>query len=103
MSTEDTLPEVVETLKFNDVVRFFAGVVVKNECPTCSTVSWEIPVVKGRDSDVVLNHSGFTQDGRSILELKISCNTCGFYRAHKVDVIKGWIANNRSDAEASDE
>lgn len=84
----------METLDFNDVVRFFQGVPLKDECPCCSQVSWEIPVVRGRDSRVVLNASGMSIGARDILQLKVSCNVCGYFRSHKVDVIKAWLENN---------
>lgn len=103
MSNTDQLKDARETLDFNDVVRFFAGIPIKDECPACSAVTWEIPVAKGHSSRVLLSDSGFALDGKEVLELKISCNTCGYYRSHKAAVIKAWLEKNPPNAGSSDE
>lgn len=103
MSNTDQLENTRETLDFNDVVRFFAGVPIKDECPACSAASWEIPVAKGQSSRVILNDSGFLLNGKEILELKISCNTCGYYRSHKAAIIKEWIEKNPPSPGTGDE
>lgn len=92
-----------ETLPFQDVIRFFDGLPVKSECPMCSASSWEIPVLKGKDDQVVLSESGHSIDQVPVLEVKICCNNCGFYRSHKVSVVKLWIANNPEKTEAPSE
>lgn len=92
----------METLDFNDVVRFFQGVPLKDECPCCSQVSWEIPVVRGRDTRVVLKSSGMSIEARDVLELKVSCNVCGYFRSHKVDVIKAWLEKNPAAEPSND-
>lgn len=103
MSNTDQHKDARETLDFNDVVRFFAGVPIKAECPACSSVSWEIPVAKDQSSRVLLNDSGFALGGKEILELKLSCNVCGFYRSHKAAIVKAWIEKNPPKAGNGDE
>lgn len=92
-----------ETLLFRDVVRFLEGLPVKSECPMCSETSWEIPVIKGQDDQVVLSEAGLSMDQTSVLEVKICCNNCGFYRSHKGSIVKRWIANNPEKSGISSE
>ena len=93
MTSEIEKPNQPVEIYFEDAVRFFKMVTNPGSCPMCSTISWSIPVLeKGRPISLVI--SGLQNNGLPQLELKVSCNKCGFYRGHNASLIQQWLLDN---------
>jgi hypothetical protein len=90
-------------ISFSEAVRFFKAVTSPGPCPMCGSVSWQIPI-HTQESPVTLVASGmYDADGKPQYELKLSCNTCGFHRAHDARRIRLWLDSNPAEGETSDE
>lgn len=93
MSSEGNKKSDSVDIYFADAVRFFKSIEEAAKCPVCSAVSWEIPL-SAEGKPVTLLDSGFYLGDVPQLELKLSCNKCGFYRSHSAAVIRKWLADN---------
>jgi len=87
------------TISFTDAVRFFRIVTNSGPCPMCSAVAWTIPVNQ-MNGPVSLVPSGNNDDsGSPVMELKLSCDVCGYFRSHNATIIRKWISENPADDE----
>lgn len=60
----------------------------------CESVTWSLPVLESH-SPLSLSHSGLlAADGTPVLELKLLCNSCGFFRSHRASFIRKWLDAN---------